>query len=89
MYHVIKLLNLGVYNVSTAQHSTVGKTYAAVQHGVQQYSVDELLNGKYLCQVSYWFKNRGDVKVDLERLCKADGVEMFSLYVVGFDLIKK
>ena len=64
------------------------KTYAAVQHGPQQISIDALLNGKYLHQVSFWFSSRGEAKAELERLCAADNVPAHSKYVVGFDEIK-
>jgi len=64
------------------------KTYAAVQHAPQQISIDELLDGKYLCQVSFWFSNRGDAKTELQRLCEADGVPAYSKYVVGLTDVK-
>lgn len=64
------------------------KTYAAVQHAPQKISIDQLENGKYVCQVSFWFANRGDAKIELERLCSADNVLAYSKYVVGLSEIK-
>ncbi len=65
------------------------KTYAAVQHGPQQISIDELIDGKYLSQVSFWFSDRGAAKAELARLCAADNVPMFSKYVVGLSEVRK
>ena len=59
------------------------KTYAAVQHGPRQISIDELSNGKYLCQVSFWFNNRAAAKVELDRLSTTDGVPKFREFVIG------
>jgi hypothetical protein len=61
----------------------MAKTYAAVQHAPQQISIDHLENGKYVCQVSFWFSSRGAAKDELMRLCEADQVPAFSPYVVG------
>lgn len=59
------------------------KTYAAVQHAPQQISIDQLENGKYVCQMSFWFSNRGDAKDELNRLCAADNVPAQSKYVLA------
>jgi len=64
------------------------KTYAAVQHAPQQISIDHLENGKFVCQVSFWFSNRGDAKNELDRLCEKDGVQPFSKYTVGLREVK-
>jgi len=66
----------------------MSKTYAAVQHGPQQISIDELLNGKYLRQVSFWFNSRQAAKDELARLCEADSVPAFSRFVVALADVK-
>lgn len=58
-------------------------TYAAVQHGPQQISIDRLEAGKFVNQVSFWFASRGDAKAELERLCAADKIEPQSRYVLS------
>lgn len=64
------------------------KTYAAVQHAPQQISIDHLENGKYVAQVSFWFRDRGSAKIELERLCAADGVPAQSRLVVGLSEVR-
>lgn len=64
------------------------KTYAAVQHGQQQISIDALIDGKFLNQISFWFNSRDSAKFELARLCAADNVPAYSKYVVGYQLIK-
>ena len=58
-------------------------TYAAVQHGPQQISIDRLENGRYVNQVSFWFADRGAAKAELNRLCATDNVPAFSRFIVG------
>jgi hypothetical protein len=59
------------------------ETYAAVQHAPQQISIDQLENGKYVCQVSFWFGSRDEAKAELKRLCEEDNVKPFSQFVIG------
>lgn len=66
----------------------MSKTYAAVQHGPQQISIDHLESGKYVAQVSGMFSSRDAAKAELARLCAADGVPAFSKYVVALAEVK-
>lgn len=59
------------------------KTYAAVQHGPQQISIDRLEDGRYLHQVAYWFADRASAKKRLAQLCEQDGIPAFSRFVVS------
>lgn len=59
------------------------KTYAAVQHAPQKISIDQLEDGKYICQQSYWFADRKSAKAELQRLCAQDGVLPESKYVMS------
>ena len=79
---------LDIEQMGCSQQEARMKTYAAVQHGPQQISIDALLNGKYLHQVSYWFRDRATAKAELGRLCAADNVQAHSKYVIGLDEIK-
>lgn len=64
------------------------KTYAAVQHGMQQISIDELYNGKYCSQIAYWYKSRDEAKKELDRLCAEDNVPAYKPHVIGYNEIK-
>lgn len=63
-------------------------TYAAVQHAPQRISIDQLINGKYVSQVSFWFSDRAAAKAELARLCAKDNVAPFSKYVVGLSEVR-
>lgn len=67
----------------------MAKTYAAVQHAPQQISIDQLEDGIFVSQVSFWFSSREAAKAELHRLCEVDQVQSFSWYVVGLSDIKR
>lgn len=59
------------------------KTYAAIQHAPQKISIDQLEDGKYINQVSFWFNNRESAKEELQRLCEADNMQQYSKYILS------
>ena len=67
----------------------MAKSYAAVQHAPQQFSIDHLEDGNFVNQVSFWFTSREAAKAELQRLCEVDQVQAFSRFVVGLSDIKR